>query len=400
MKRFIGFSIGLYFIFNITSVFAGDLNRKSKLYLNHYQYDSARNNINSIQDDLYFYTSLGYQGDAIKLKAVAIAQKDPKDSQRTFFIINEFNIKYRIGRDYELSIGKEVLHAGSLNEYNVVDIYNVNNYLIDPLGVNKKGSLGVSLARFIDEHSITLRLRAVEESLQLPSKQNPFNFLQGVNYDTQYKTEKGKYRPALFIQYAGQFDNFDIEMSYMNGYDNQRDIIINNTFTASEYLYLVEKYMADVAMSSHNMLYNMELTYTDIKNYTVISNYAHLGIGMEYKTDMNNTGISYIAEYYKYVQKDGSRKRPDELNQVFQNDIALGLNIDFSGARHSSFKTSFVLDLQGDENFLKLEYNKKINDSIELAIKYIQLKGSNTRSTYFSRIGDLRSLSVGISSYF
>lgn len=150
----------------------------------------------------------------------------------------------------------------------------------------------------------------------------------------------------------------------------------------------VNKYMGYGTYQNNNILYKIEISYTDIKDYDSISDYLQFGIGAEYTQEINNFNLIYIAEYYKYKQFDDNKKSVNDLNIIFQNDLLLALKFEFNNQNDSSLMLSLLNDLDDKkEKVIKTTFKQRLLNDYKIEFSYLKIIPSNKNNTYFKNIG-------------
>jgi len=392
--------IYLFFLL-IVNLYANNLNIINNLSI---QYNNFNNNKNSKIDTektISLENKVKYKLSNLSLIYDVYLQKDFKDSRRTFASLNEAYIKYKFKNSF-IIVGKEIKHWGVLEEYNIVDIFNINSNLIDPFETNKIGNINLSYKYFFkNDDNIEVVTKIDEEQDKYASLNNPYYPFTTFNYNSTFDSEKYKNKPNIFIKYNGYLENIDYSLVYMNGYDNQRDFKFISVDTINQYLYLVNKYMGYATYQNNNILYKVETSYTKVNGYDNISNYLQFGMGVEYTQNINDFDLIYISEYYKYKQFDDNKKSINDLNIVLQNDIFLALKLNFNNQNDSSFALSLVNDLDDrKEKVIKVSYNQRLFDDYKISFSYLNIIPSNKKNTYFKNIGKQNNLQFMIEYNF
>ncbi len=377
----------LYIIISFVFLYSNDFNTNNKIKL---EYDYFNNNNDSkinYAKTLSFTNKIKYKVNNISFIANLYLQKDLKDSKRTFISSNEVYLKYKFNSSF-IILGKEVKHWGILEEYNIVNIFNINSNLIDPFETNKIGNINLTYKYFFEnDDSIEFITKLDEVKDKYPSKNNPYYPFVNFNYNNNFDTHNNK-RPSIFIKYNGYLENIDYSLIYMNGYDNQRDLKFISVDTINQYLYLVNKYMGYATYQNNNILYKIETSYTEVKDYDNISDYLQFGIGIEYTKEINDFNLVYIAEYYKYKQLNDNKKSINDLNIVFQNDLFFALKLEFNNQNNSSLTLSLLNDLDDKkEKVIKTTFKQRLFSDYKIEFSYLNINPSNKNNTYFKNIG-------------
>ena len=376
-------------IFYITICFSflysNDFSTNNKIKL---EYDYFNNNDSKINhsNTLSYINKIKYKKDNFLFITNLHLQKDFNDNKRSFVSLNEAYVKYKYNSSFVI-FGKEIKHWGVLEEYNIVDVFNINSNLINPFETNKIGNINFTYKHFFEnDDSIEFITKLDKTKDKYPSKNNPYYPFQNFNYDDDFDIQKN--RPTLFIKYNSYLENIDYSLIYMNGYDNQRDLKLISLDTINQYLYLVNKYMGYATYQNNNILYKIETSYTEVKDYDSISDYLQFGIGAEYTQKINNFNLIYISEYYKYKQFDDNKKSVNDLNIIFQNDLLLTLKFEFNNQNDSSLMLSLLNDLDDKkEKVIKTTFKQRLLNDYKIEFSYLKIIPSSKNNTYFQNIG-------------
>ena len=248
----------------------------------------------------------------IKVFTKIEALNDKDDKNRKYLKLNEIYIKYE-AEDHEISVGKDIRFWGSLELYNLTDIYNKKNTLNDPYDKDKKlGAKNITLNKYFeneDELSITIA---------------------NETYDK-------------YIKYSGSRDEVDFSFVVQND----------------------DKFFTYNTMVKDDTLYKLEYLY-NFKN----SNYYEFGSGIEHTlygiVDKKDLGL--IVEYYKSDNK--ILQNQDDIfagvrvtfNDIDSSDIVAGTIKDLDT---NNYSYSFEYNTRFFDKFkTKISYMK--NDSFDI----------------------------------
>jgi len=378
----------LFVVVGFVFLYSNDFNTNNKIKVEYNYFNNNNDYKINYAKTLSFTNKIKYKTDNILFITNLYLQKDFKDSKRTFISLNEAYLKYKFNNSF-IILGKEVKHWGILEEYNIVNIFNINSNLIDPFETNKIGNINLTYKYFFEnDDSVEFITKIDEVKDKYPSKNNPYYPFVNFNYNNNFDTQKNKNRPTIFIKYNGYLENIDYSLVYMNGYDNQRDLKFISVDIINQYLYLVNKYMGYATYQNNNILYKIETSYTEVKDYNSISDYLQFGIGTEYTKKINDFNLVYIAEYYKYKQLNDNKKSINDLNIVFQNDLLLALKLEFNNQNSSSLTLSLLNDLDDKkEKVIKTTFKQRLFSDYKIEFSYLKITPSNKNNTYFKNIG-------------
>ncbi len=357
-----------------------------------------------------------YNKDDFKAFAQFKAQQDYYDlkgasehNDRSYLRVNELYAQYDL-EDSQVLFGKSVRFWGALEVRNITDGFNISDFRSDPVENDKVGSWNASYTRYTDDGEFAIIAKFNEEDRQMPAY--PYVYYpftnQQIVYDSDIKTEKSANRPSVYLKYSASTDaeyTLDYAVIIENGYDSQRyytDIRNTTSKTVNEHAYLVNKLMSYNTLVIGATLYKLEAVYTDVIDNDEISDYFHLGLGLEHTLTQvyEESDLGLLAEYYNYHTFE-SRKRSDiELFEIFQNDIFLGARYSFNDGNDASIVGGAILDLDYNEQVYYLEYEGRIKDMFKLNLDYRQVEPANGNVTALALMGKQKRISVKLGYYF
>ena len=308
MKLIVGFLV----IFS--SIFANDLEIKGDIgfeykkqnFSNSFVKDIESKSINTQLEFTYYYED-------IKAFTKIEALKDKDNHDRQYLKLNEAYIKYEAD-DYEILTGKDIRFWGSLELYNLTDIYNKKNLLNDPYDKDKKlGTKNMTFNKYF-ENEDELSISIANES-----------------YDK-------------YIKYSGSRDEVDFSFILQNDdkFLTYNTLVIDDTIYKLEYLY----------------------SFKDNNHYEFGSGIEHTLYGLIDKKD-----LGVIVEYYK--SDNISLQNQDDVfvgvritfNDIHSSDIVAGTIKDLDT---KTYGYSFEYNTRFFDTFkTKLIYFK--NDSFDIA---------------------------------
>ena len=321
--------------------------------------------------------------------------------ERRYLILNELYFFKELD-DYSLTFGKTIKYWGELEGFNIADIYNQKNYLLDSLNKDEKlGSLGFNITKYIDENTLEFGVKFYEENLKYPSLNSPYNPFP-INYTKELELSDSKFSPTFYLSYSFIIeDYFDSEtkMILYHGYDNKRYFTLTPKQKLSQYAYKSNKILLLSNIVYDDAIFKYELSYTDVINDKKISDYTQLSLGLE-KTLYNlaQTNISFYLEYYRYLYMQKNKIQNVDISEVYDNDIFLALRIDFQDPRDSKLKAGVFYDLSLSERIFKIEAQSRIVDNFVLNTEFLQIVSKE--ETLLSTIGDSTRLVLGITYSF
>ncbi|RLA79308.1 MAG: hypothetical protein DRG78_13195 [Epsilonproteobacteria bacterium] len=380
----------------LTALSLEAIEHTSNISLKYNSYNHYSNEI-IIQGD----TKLQLQNDIFTTAITLEYLYSDEYKERRYIILNELYFS-KAYEDYDLIFGKTIKYWGELEGFNIADIYNQKNYLLDPFNKGAKlGSLGFNITRYIDEDSIEFGLKFYEENLKYPSQNSPYYpFLIG--YDNELQLSNSLYLPSVYLAYSFiTEDSFDSETKIIlyHGYDNKRYFKLNNKGNLSQYAYRINKLLVLSNIIYNDTIFKYELSYTDVISDKKMSDYAQISLGLE-KTlyDLAGTNISFYLEYYKYLYMQKNMIQNVDISEIYDNDIFLAFRVDFQDTEDSELKSGILYDLGKSERVFKIEIKSRIIDNFVLNSEYLQIISKD--NTLLSNIGDSSRFNVGITYTF
>ena len=321
--------------------------------------------------------------------------------ERRYMILNELFFSKELN-DYSLTFGKNIKYWGELEGFNIADIYNQKNYLLDAFNKDKKlGSLGFNITKYIDENTLEFGVKFYEENLKYPSQDSPY-YPFPINYDKELELSDSKFSPTFYLSYSFITDetlDSETKMILYHGYDNKRYLIQTPKQELSQYAYKTNKFIILSNIIYKDTIFKYELSYTDIESDKKMSDYTQLSFGLE-KTlyDLAQTNISFYFEYYKYHYMQNNKIKNVDISETYNNDIFLALRVDFQDTRDSEIKAGVFYDLTLAERIFKVEAKSRIIDNFVLNGEFLQT--ISKEQTLLSKIGDSSRFVLGITYSF
>ena len=275
--------------------------------------------------------------------------------------------------DYLIEIGKTIKFWGELEGYNIADIYNQKDYLIDPFDKDKKlGSLGGEFRYYFDENYLTFGIKLYEEDKELPTQDMPYYPFKNFKYNETLELTKKRTDPTLYLLYNfSTQESFDSESKIIlySGYDSKRDIIPMNTTTVTQYAYRVNKLLFLSHLIYEDYIFKTELSYTDIVDNKNMHNYAQTTFGVERGFyDVVGTDVTLYEEYYNYTHT-----KDVDVAEIYDNDIFSAIKINFNNPQNSELKMGVLYDIGTDEKIYKAELSSRLFDTIVCKAEYLRV---------------------------
>jgi hypothetical protein len=207
------------------------------------------------------------------------------------------------------------------------------------------------------------------------------NYVGGVKISQTRFEDKNQ--PAFALRWQNTFDDLDLGLSYFKGTDRQA-VFTQSASGADVYYPKVQQVGLDAQLTQESILWKLEYAQQD---YTATHEYA-LVYGFEYLT-AGDWSVNYLLEHTK-----NSRK-----NKVLQNDLLLGVRLDFNAESGAEALVTLVHDLDYQSNIVSIRGSRRLNNNLKIQLegKYIQAKSSDK---ILQNAKDDDSLNLTLSYYF
>ena len=358
-----------------------------------------------------------YKKDALKLHTSIRLQQDfndiesgAKDTHRSYARIDELYGEYEFD-DSQVLVGKSIRFWGALEVRNIADVFNPYDLRADPFYKTKLGVINAEYTRYTETGELSFIVQLYEQPREMSAYPYVYYYFpKNITYSKDLKTQHGRYRPNIYVKYSDSYEgdaySLDYNVIFQNGYDSQRyyttHLTANNEIETNEHAYLVNKFITYDTLVSGATLYKLEAIFTDVLNNDQISDYSHLGLGVEHTIPQvyDEADLGLLAEYYSYDTIDGSKRNDLQLFEVFQNDLFLGVRYSFNKGDDSTIVGGGIFDLDYDEDVYYFEYNTRIADSYKITFDYHYIEPSKHYATVFNLMGRHQRISLKVGYYF
>jgi hypothetical protein len=364
---------------------------------------------------------ISYAKDNLSIDAKLKAQADYFDfassrhNERTYLRLDELYGKYDF-LDDQVLLGKNIRFWGALEVRNITDGFNPEELRDDPFDMDKLGVWNASYSHYTDTGEISLIVKLYEQEREMSGLPYVYYYfparVSGLPYvykDTLV-SEEGQTRPSLYLKYSGTTDTqYPVDYAFIveNGYDSQRYYTATpasdgSKITTQENAYLVNKISTYNTLVVGSTLYKLEALYTDVINSNEISDYYHIGLGVEHTLTgvYKDADLGLISEYYNYRTLESGKRNDLELFELFENDLFLGLRYTLNDGNGANVLAGTILDLQYDEQVYYMEYESRLADVVKLNIDYRYISPSPSDLTAFKLMGKHERMSLKLGYYF
>lgn len=329
---------------------------------------------------------------------------DGMDHRRRYALINELYFKH-IMDDSFYQVGRSVRNWGVLEAFSMSDVFNTKNYLSDSFDMsNKYGAFNVEYTKNIGDDKFSAIIKAEEVSQPYPADDNVYNFY---HYNNELDAKKGKYRPTLYLKYSGTTSGEEVQSDYtlilQNGYDNKRDIVTDPlSGSVVQEAYIVNKLIGYTTVAVDNTIYKLEAVYANIEDYSNMSDYLHVGAGVEYLPAQMIGGaeLRLLAEYYQYYYFDDNKVKNVDFSEIFNHDIFLGAQSSFGDAGSSEIKGGVLYDVVNKEQIYALTFGTRFKQNYRLSMEWKVVVPGTTNNTAISKMGQFNQATFRASYFF
>ncbi|MBU1218004.1 hypothetical protein KJ870_09675 [bacterium] len=361
---------------------------KSNIALKYKSYDSFTNEL-LFQGD----TKLKLENDIFtsNINIEYLYSKEYK--QKRYLMLNELYITKEY-EYYSFVFGKTIKFLGELEGFNIADIYNQKNYLLDPFDKSAKlGSYSLFATKYFNEESVEFGIKFYEESQKYPTKETPYAPL-GINYDNELELSDQTYTPTVYLTYSLP----NAKIVFMHGYDNKRYFMPINENTLSQYAYRVNKLLLTSNWLYKDAIFKLESSCTDVIEDKYMGDYTQISFGVENNFyDVYGADIGVYTEYYKYIYLEESVKNVD-ISEIYDNDIFMALKLNFNDVGASEIKGGLMHDVKNREEVLKIEVKTRVMDVCVVQGEFLQTLPKE--NTLLSNIGESTRFTFGLTYSF
>jgi hypothetical protein len=341
-----------------------------------------------------FDLQLTHRAGGQKLFAAIEGLHSSSDGEKSYLRFNELGDTYRSGQA-EFSIGKSVLFWGSLEGYNLTDVFNTKDILEAPYSPfekeNKLGSWSAGCRHDTEYGSFGVIAKLHEERQEIGDEASAYNRYP-LPYDPGLLYEADDDRPTLFLRYEGSAEESDFEYAifYQNGYDHHRRLVVSGG-RLQQYLYLVERLAAYGTYTAGDTLCKFEASVTEPKGTE--ASYYQFGAGMEHTWFgvMGETDATLYAEYYR------SDIAPSV--ELFQNDLFVAVRFTRNDTAATEWSVGCFRDMAFHDTIVQGEFKRRIFGAWKLHLLLMGIDADGSGSA-LAPLDNHRSFKAALQYYF
>lgn len=320
---------------------------------------------------------LGFENSFFESKAKLIYLYSSRYEERRYIDINELYAAKNVGA-YRFEIGKRVVYWGELEGYNITDVFNRKNYLLDPFDKSAKlGSWSGTVSRYFGDDVLEAGVKFYEDDLDLADTHTPYYPLP-IPYSSRLNLQDERYTPTVYVSYAmtseGMLES-ESRVILWHGYDNKRNFIpVDRGQRLAQYAYMVDKALFLSHVVYEDMIFKLEGSYTHVIDHALMSDYWQFGAGAEKSLyDIGGADVTFYAEYYRYIYQDDTKVKNVDLSEIYDDDLFLALKLNFNDTRSSEIKAGMLYDLGNSEKVFKIEAGMRVLDRFLLHGEWLRL---------------------------
>ena len=325
--------------------------------------------------------------------------RDSEDENRNYLYLNEIYYRFYL-ENSDIQVGKSVLFWGSLEAYNITDVFNVKNLLYGPYSPydkeKKLGSWNTSLRyNFESGDQAVFIVKLSEENQALQDEQSPYtNF--PFEYDPELLTESSRNRPTVYFKYDGTTSEGiqgDYSVTLYNGYNDAREYVFKD-FRIRQEAYLVNKLLTYDTVVIDDTIIKLEAAFTDVISDDTVEDYYQLGVGAEYTffSFFGDRDITLFSEYYRSDNKTASL--------FFQNDLFAGFRLKYNDSAGSELNGGVVNDMEYRETLTQFVYRTKPYPDVKLELEYLNISSGGDKDSLFKEVENHSALNLIARYYF
>jgi hypothetical protein len=357
----------------VSALCANELELKSYIGYEYKSYLKKSVDKRDYNSALTFQNELKYSFDNSRLYSKIDIIEDTDESQRDYIDLTEFYIVVP-SSNFDFYFGKRVIFLGSLEAYNIVDIFNRQNYQRDSLSEYKKGVYLIGINYYFEDDSrLNVYIKSFEEDIKFLSESSPYYPFGANTYDKKLLFANGNEQPSLLLTYAKTYDEYitaDVCYGFFYGYDDH----LFSKKSGNKYqsmLFQSMKFFTYDTFVVGAALLKLEASFTKIQDdaHYDLDDFYDIGIGAEYTLEriIGNHNLGIIVEYYK----------ADDPFTFFDNDLFFALRYSLNDKDSSEFLGGIVKDLQSDEVSAYAKYEGRLSDMFKISADIRYLKGEN-----------------------
>ncbi len=309
------------------------------------------------------------------------------DSEYNFISLDDVYAEYVSDR-FEVRAGFQTHFWGAVESFNIVDIFNQNDYRVDFFDrrENKIGQSAVRVRSIFAEDTIDLIFFPYFMRANLPNKVNPYNPFDGrfdFTDDPFYTNTAERLRPQFAVRWERTIGAADLGLAYFNGY--MKFPVANvapGALEADLLYYEMQQIGGDFQMSLGNWLLKAEAMYYDtgiagsffvdsvlsdgsiVRRNLVPTNLTAFVGGFEYTffRVLGESDLGVLAEYLYNSQQNfkGVAFRP------FQNDAFTGIRWSRNNLGQGELLGGLIIDLRDGTQLWRVEYSERFFDRVKL----------------------------------
>jgi len=332
----------------------------SRIYQHAPAYAEQARQYGSVFAELEFYQAWNADQDSIKF--VPYLRLDQHDNARSHADVREL-LWLHVGDDWEFRAGISKVFWGVMEGNHLVDIINQNDWVDDISGDEKLGQPLLNLNLIQDWGTLGLFVLPYFREATYPGIAGR---LRG---DLPIATDSAAYESGaraghvdLALRWSHTFAEYDLGLSYFRGTARTPRLRFQDGVLIP-YYEQIQQLGLDAQATLESWLWKFEAIYRD----DAIDRYAALSGGFEYSFfDIWESGVDlgWIMEY-------SWDQRGENQQNIFQNDLMLGLRLALNYAQGSELLLGVVQDLDDSAvRSVQLEASRRLGENWRLNLEW------------------------------
>ncbi len=284
---------------------------------------------------------------------------DEHDDERTHVDLREFIYRHS-GDTWELNVGLGKVFWGVAESNNLVDIINQRDAVE---GINPEHKLGqpmINLLLLKDWGEISLFvLPGFRERTFAGQDGRPRGFFAVDTDNAAYESGDEEKHIDVAARISGAYNEWDIGAHIFHG-TARSPILTFPSFTP--FYYQVTQAGVDIQATLESWLLKSEVVY---RSGEFIDDHAQMVNGFEYSfysVAESSVDVGVVAEWLY-------DERGDQADNVFQNDVLVGLRFALNDEQSSEALLGVITDLDGGADVFTAEASRRIGDSFKLILE-------------------------------
>lgn len=301
---------------------------------------------------------------AKQIRFLPYKRLDGQDSDRSHGDIRELYVRFNEG-DWQLTAGINKVFWGVSESRHLVDIVNQTDNLDDIDGEDKLGQPMISLTYRQDWGNLELYWLPLFREQKFVGSDGRLRPNIAVSQKPTYESQVGENHRDTVLRYSHSLGDFDIGAYWFEGTERQPSFELSSD---AEKLQLqphyaqIQQLAVDLQYTNDAWLWKLEA----LKRHGYEDDFYALVGGFEYSFYQLGNGGYDLGVLIEYLRDERNENSPSTL---FQNDLFLGLRWGFNDTQNTALLTGLLSDLEGEEQSLFVEFERRLNPNWFLTLE-------------------------------